>query len=263
MGNLQDSSVTPLVLTYNEEPNIRRTLESLCWAERVVVLDSHSTDATESIARSFVNVDWQVRRFDCHRSQWEHGVRNTGIETPFILALDADMSVPITFVDELAQHFVPGNYTGAVVSFEFRILGQPLVGSIYPAQLRVFRRESVAVSQQGHTQEFSIKGSLYNFKSSLVHDDRKGLERWVSSQAAYSALEEQRLAAAGVHRWRDRLRELGLMPLIAGGLAYVRAGGPLRGAAAVRYACERTTFECLLAIRLMSSRLEKSKKSPD
>ena len=32
------SLVTPLILTYNEEPNIKRTLESLLWAERVVVL---------------------------------------------------------------------------------------------------------------------------------------------------------------------------------------------------------------------------------
>ena len=47
---MRDSSdldqVTPLLLTYNEEPNIARTLAPLHWARRIVVIDSGSTDRT-------------------------------------------------------------------------------------------------------------------------------------------------------------------------------------------------------------------------
>jgi len=43
------------------------------------------------------------------------------------------------------------------------------------------------------------------------------------------------------------------MPIVAGLAAYVRAGGPLRGAAAVRYAYERTVFECILAMRVLEN----------
>src|SRR5438094_9040265 len=240
MRNGSSLSVTPLVLTYNEEPNIARTLDSLRWAERVVVLDSHSTDATESIDRSFPNVDCQVRTFDCHRTQWEYGIHHADIRSDFVLALDADMSVPAAFVEEMKESFLDGKYAGAITPFEFRILGRPLAGSIYPAQLRVFRRDVIAVSQQGHTQEFTMKNpAIYRFKTALIHDDRKALERWVSSQASDSALEAKRITAGCAYRWRDRLRELGVMPILAGGLAYIRAGGPLRGAAAARYAYER------------------------
>ena len=38
--------ITPLILTYNEEANISRTLTGLSWARRIVVIDSFSTDAT-------------------------------------------------------------------------------------------------------------------------------------------------------------------------------------------------------------------------
>jgi glycosyltransferase involved in cell wall biosynthesis len=253
--------ITPLILTYNEEPNIARTLESLGWAKRVVVLDSGSTDATEEIARSFANVAWFVRPFDNHKAQWEYGIRETGIGSDYVLALDADMSVSQSFAQEAEADFLPHNFVGGITSFQYRILNRPLLGSIYPSQLRVFNRKEIRVEQSGHTQEFYITGKIYHFKSLLIHDDRKALERWTSSQLSYSLLELNRLHGGWPSRLQDRLRKLGIMPPIAGVLAYLRAGGPFRGAAALRYAYERATYECLLSIRLMSKRLEDSENS--
>jgi glycosyltransferase involved in cell wall biosynthesis len=255
--------ITPLILTYNEEPNIARTLESLGWANRVVVLDSGSTDATEEIARSFANVAWFVRPFDNHRAQWEYGIRGTEIDSDYVLALDADMSVSQSFAQEAEADFLPHNFVGAITAFQYRILNRPLNGSIYPSQLRVFKPASVRVQQSGHTQEFSSDGRIYHFKSRIIHDDRKALERWTASQLSYSVLEKRRLEETRVLRWQDRLRKLGVMPPIAAAVAYLKAGGPFGGAAAARYAYERATFECLLAIRLMSERLEKDQSSRD
>jgi Glycosyl transferase family 2 len=249
--------VTPIILTYNEELNLQRALESLCWAERVIVLDSGSTDATETIAKSYTNVDWHVRRFDTHLAQWRHGISATGIASGFVLALDADMSVPQQFVEEMRFATNEQKYQGGITPFEYRIFGRTLAGSLYPAQLRLFKADRVRIHQYGHTQEFSTSGPIYRFKTPLILDDRKSLERWVASQLAYSSLEANRINAGSAMRWRDWIRTLGLMPLIAGGLGYFRAGGPFTGAAAVRYAYERAGYECLLAIRLMSARLQK------
>ncbi|MCE2693417.1 MAG: glycosyltransferase [Verrucomicrobiaceae bacterium] len=47
-------SITPLVLTWNEEPNLRPCLERLRWAREVVILDSGSTDATAAIAARYL-----------------------------------------------------------------------------------------------------------------------------------------------------------------------------------------------------------------
>jgi len=233
----------------------------LRWANRVVVLDSGSNDGTEAIAKSYPNIDWHVRQFDCHRAQWEYAFRNTNIEAGFVLALDADMSVPHDFVDELNDVFLRGNYIGGITPFEYRIMSRSLRGSVYPPQLRVFRADHVKITQPGHTQEISITGPLYRFKTRLIHDDRKPLDRWVASQLSYAALEAERIRARQSYRFRDRLRELGLMPVIAGVLAYIRAGGPLTGTAAVRYAHERAAYESLLAIRLMCAKLEDGQKS--
>ena len=252
--------ITPLILTFDEEPNLARTLESLRWADRVVVLDSGSTDATEQIARSFSNVSWHSRPFDSFSEQSRYGIHRTDIASNFVLALDADMSVPPGLVSEIEAMFLPGDFTGGVFKFEYQLLGHPINGSIYPALLKLFKRQEVTVQQDGHGHKFSVKGTVYHFRSPLIHDDRKSLERWTTSQLSYSAIELARLASGDHSRWKDRLRRLGVMPPLAAALAYLKAGGPFGGAAAARYAYERATFECLLAIRLMSERLGNSKK---
>ena len=251
MSGLAD--VTPVLLTFNEEPNLPRTLESLAWASTIVIVDSGSTDRSEAIARAFPRVRWIVRPFDSHGRQWTFAIQETGIDTPYVLALDADYSVLPTFVDEMREALGDDHLAGGVAGFDYRIDGVSLSGSVYPAKLVLFKRTAVRISQPGHSQEFSIDGRIHHFRARLVHDDRKPLERFVAAQLQYSRLELARLRENRGGRWQDRLRSSGWMPLVAGVGAYVRSGGPFRGRAALKYAYERAMFECLLAMRVLSN----------
>ncbi len=217
--------VTPVTLTFNEAPNLERLLRSLTWAGDVVVVDSGSSDSTERAARQFANVRWFVRRFDTHATQWQFAIRQTQVATPYVLALDADYEVPSSFVEELATRFATGDFAGGVAGFEYRIHGRPLMGSVYPPKLVVFRPHDVRISQPGHTQEFATDGPIYRFEQRLVHDDRKPVDRFVRSQLEYSRLEASRLFTGESRRWQDALRRKGLMPLVAGIGAYIRVGG--------------------------------------
>lgn len=243
--------VTVALLTWNEEANIGRTLASLTWAQRVVIVDSGSTDATEAIARRFPNVTWHVRPFDDFGGQWTHAFRHTGITTRYVLALDADMSVSRPFVEELREVFLPGGFDGGIVRFVYQVDGQSLPGSLYPPQLRIVRPGEVIASQAGHNHEFTLSGRMYTFRSPAFHDDRKSLERWTNSQLTYSRQERDRMMRGECRGWKDRLRRWGIAPLVVGPYAYLKAGGPFGGAGAIRYALERTTFEALLAMRLL------------
>ncbi len=245
--------ITPVIIAYNEEANIQPTLNSLAWANRIVVLDSGSTDRTEEISRSFGNVSWFVRPFDDHRSQWLFAIHNTAISTEYILALDADMRPGTGFVSELEQFLGRGDYVGALVPFEYRVLGKDLAGSLYPPQVRIFRRAEVSVEQLGHTQVFSATGQLYRFRSSLVHEDRKPMARWLRNQVSYAALEANRIRSAARTTIKDRLRLAGVSPAIWCAYAYLRAGGPLKAPGSRAYAYERLIFEAILARLLAGS----------
>src|SRR5438876_66689 len=96
--------VTPLILTYNEAPNLRRTLEKLRWAPEILVVDSFSTDETVKIAKSFPQVRVIERQFDSHMNQWNYGLEQCN--TPWVLALDADYVLDDQLVQEL-QRFSP------------------------------------------------------------------------------------------------------------------------------------------------------------
>ncbi len=242
-------AVTPLVLTYDEEPNIARCLAGLRWAKRVVVVDSGSTDATAAIVARHPNACLLTRPFDDFKRQTDWGLDHTSTE--YVLPLDADMIVTPALLAEIEGPFLAGGYDGGLLRYEYRISGRPLLGSLYPAQYRIFRRGAGTVIRRGTVTSSSWRGGATRFQARLVHDDRKPIERWVASQIGYSRHEQARMAQTARASLKDRLRRAGLMPLAAGALAYARAGGPLRGGAALRYAYERVVFESLLAMRLL------------
>jgi glycosyltransferase involved in cell wall biosynthesis len=243
--------VTPVVLTWNEEDNLARTLDALAWADTVLVVDSGSTDTTESIARARPNVTFAVHPFESHGAQWAFAVAHAAVTTPYVLALDADMVVSPAFVRELAERFLPGGPAGGLVGFEYVVGGRALLGSLYPPDLRLFDRSRVRIAHVGHSHRFEALGPVYRFRERLRHDDRKSLERFVAAQMGYARREEERIRRGERLRLRDRLRRLGMLAPAIFLLAWLRAGGPLRGRAALRYAHERALYEALLALRLL------------
>src|SRR5918912_3894122 len=82
--------ITPIILTYNEAPNIGRTLEQLTWARDIVVVDSFSNDETLTIVSHFPQARLFQRKFDSLENQWNYALAETDIRTDWVLALDAD-----------------------------------------------------------------------------------------------------------------------------------------------------------------------------
>src|SRR4051812_31648238 len=88
-----------LILTYNEAPNIARTLDRLTWIGQVLVLDSFSDDSTCEIARSYANVTIIQRRFDSFAAQCNFGLEQ--ISATWVLSLDADYVLTTGLVSEI------------------------------------------------------------------------------------------------------------------------------------------------------------------
>lgn len=246
--------ITPLILTYNEAPNIARVLNSVSWAKDIVIVDSFSDDDTLEIATSFAHVRIFQRSFDNHRNQWEFGLKETGIATPWVLALDADYVLSDELIDEL-RNLQPDTQTvGYRATFIYCINGKKLKSGIYPPVNVLYRREAASYIQDGHTQRVTLEGQIEELRSPVFHDDRKSLKRWFNSQARYTELEAQKLLSTDPAdlALADRLRRWGFVvpPMMLLYCLLVR-GGIFDGWAGFYYAFQRTVAELMLSLHLI------------
>ena len=117
--------ITPVLLTFNEAPNIGRTLSRLTWAKDIVVVDSGSTDETASIIAAFPQVRvLSTGYFDTHGNQWRYATQETGISTNWILRLDADYEVTEALKDELSRLDADAAVDAYRISFDYAILDE-------------------------------------------------------------------------------------------------------------------------------------------
>jgi len=249
-------AITPLILTFNESENIRRTMAALRWAKQIMVVDSFSTDETVSIAKaSHPNVMVLQRQFDTHATQWNFGVDQ--ITTAWVLSLDADYELSPELIDELHQLQPTNDVAGYEAEFEYRIFGRPLRSSVYPAHTILFRRDCARYRDDGHTQKLEIEGKVIRLIAKIYHDDRKPLSRWLSSQDRYTIIEARHLLSTPLDQLsaQDRLRrKIFFAPAIMFLYLLFARGLLLDGWRGWFYVCQRTIAEILLSLRLLIRR---------
>lgn len=81
-------TISGIITTYNEERNIAECIESLLWCDEVIVVDSHSTDRTAEIARSYDKVRYSERTYFGAASQKNFAMDQSVCD--WMLILDAD-----------------------------------------------------------------------------------------------------------------------------------------------------------------------------
>ncbi len=256
------TALTALVLSCNEEANLGRTVAALAGLvpllQRLVLVDSGSTDGTLALARSSVpaGVALEVlqRPFDSFAAQWNFGLAQ--VRTPWVLCLDADYWMPASLARELqrAVAAAPDDLAGFALRFRYCVGGQPLGAALLPPRVALFRPERGHYVDDGHTQQLVLDGRTTNLRQPIHHDDRKPLERWLGAQLRYLRLERDKLRSQG---WRqlsaaDRLRKhTPLAPLAVALLCLLGRGNLLEGRRGLYYAGQRVYAELLLLLLLL------------
>jgi glycosyltransferase involved in cell wall biosynthesis len=250
--------LTPLILTYNEAPNIGRTLERLSWARDIVVVDSFSDDATLEIVSGFPQARVFRRRFDSLANQWNYALTNTGIITEWVLALDADYIVTPELRDEINRLSPDEEVSGYRAKFVYCVHGRPLRDSAYPPVVVLFRKERARYRQDGHAHRVDVGERVDELRSFMLHDDRKSVTRWLNSQGVYQRQEMDKLLTADSKGMTlpDRIRRQKLFsPLLVFIYCLFVKRCILDGKAGLYYAFQRMIAEGLLSLYLLDEEL--------
>jgi glycosyltransferase involved in cell wall biosynthesis len=205
-----------IVITKNEEAAIARTLDSVAWADEIVVVDSGSTDRTIEIARErgakvVVTPDWpgfgpqKNRALDLATGDW-------------VLSLDADEWLTPASVEEikatLAAHPASAAYRfPRRSSFCGRFMRHSGWWPDYV--VRLFRRGSARFSDDSVHERVIVDGSLGTLGEPILHETFEDLDDLIGKMNRYSTLTARQLKQTG--------KSAGLVEAVARALwAFVR-----------------------------------------
>ena len=162
-------SISAIIITLNEEQNIRACLESVAWVDEIVVVDSGSTDKTLDICREFTD-----RIFD--EPDWEgFGVQKnralSHVTSSWVLSLDADERIPEALRDEILQKIREDSRVMFAIPRLSHYCGRAIRHSGWWPDyvVRVFRKEDAAFSNDAVHERVVGDCPAHRLAQPLIH----------------------------------------------------------------------------------------------
>lgn len=202
--------VSVAVITLNEEHRIRRCLESVAWADEIIVVDAESHDKTVQIAREFTD-RVMSRPWAGFATQKNFALdQSTG---DWVLSLDADEETPAELRHEIMAIVGDAQACDGYAIRRRNIFLDQWVrhGGLYPDwQMRLFRRGRGHFVERAVHESASVEGTVGRLRAHLVHRSYEGVSDFLERANRYSSLAADELMREG-HRMRTR--DLILRPL--------------------------------------------------
>ena len=213
-------TLSVVIITYNEEANIGRTLESVQplvvdGKGEIIVVDSGSTDRTVEIARShaakvFVE-DWKG-----YAAQKNYAIDKASGD--WILSLDADESLDPTLVEELLGRGGKGQHQWCLTKLDAGNKSQALKvpsgfwiarrnhflgrwirhGGFWPdRKLRLFQRGAATFEDRLVHEDVKLNGPTAILDGAITHHSYPTLSDYIDHMNRYSSLGAEMAVANG------------------------------------------------------------------
>lgn len=185
-------SLSVIIITKNEAANIRACIESVAWADEIIVVDSGSSDATVEICRElgaqvYVH-DWPGFGMQKNRA--------LGYATKdWVFSIDADERVTHELREEIQSAMQRGQAEGYEIPRLSSFCGRYMHHSgWYPDYvLRLFRRGSGKFSDDLVHERVIVNGPITKLQQLLLHESFRDLEQLLAKINHYSTASAQML----------------------------------------------------------------------
>lgn len=252
-------AVTAFIPTFNRQDTIRECLESVKWADEILIVDSFSTDRTLEICREYTDRIFQHEYiYSAKQKNWalEH------VRTEWVLHIDSDERVEPELKDEiLASLLHSGDVEGYRIRIKNLVWGRWMrCCGLYPcAQVRLFR---VARGRWSDRQvHASVQGlsMVRDLQHHIIHRDIEDLAEELtqfSSQVLEWEFNELVKRGKVWHWWDVTLRPLAIFLLF-----YFRYGGFREGFRGFYLSVYRGYYSFMTYARLFQHEWEKGLRS--
>lgn len=190
--------ISVTIVAHNEAERIGACIDSVSWADEIIVVDAGSTDGTQEICRKrgalLIRHPWEG-----YAAQKNFAISKTSHS--WILSLDADECVSPELAEEILSVLsddAPAE--GYRVPRKNIFFGRWLRhGDLWPDyQLRLFRRDAGAFNEKSVHESVVVKGRVGVFSSPLEHYSYDSLFDFFQRQVKYARLSAEDLSSSGV-----------------------------------------------------------------
>jgi len=238
VASKQSAELTVVILTLNEADNIQGCIESVNWADRVVVLDSFSQDETAALAQA-AGAEVQQSLFQNYAQQ--RNVVLDSLETDWVFFVDADERGTAALAGEIRGCLARQPETGWYVPRYNYIFGKlTRGGGWYPDyQLRLFRHGCVRYERPVH-EIAVVDGDVGYLHNALIHYNYRNVAHFRAKQGAYTSYDASILKERGI---RPRPHNFLLQPLRQFWWRFVTLAGYKDGRHGLRLSLYMTYYE--------------------
>lgn len=186
-------SISIIILTYNEEENIRTCLEnSKKLTDKIYIIDSFSTDKTLDICKEYGCEIYQ-HKFENQARQLNWALENVDINEDWILRLDADEFMTEELINEIKNKIesVDENISGIFLKRRLYFLDKWMKRGIYPAYiLRLWRNKKAICEERWMDEHMKIlSGTSTTFEHDFIDNNNKNLTWWINKHNNYATRE--------------------------------------------------------------------------
>lgn len=177
--------ISALVTTYNEERNIKECIESISWADEIVVVDSYSTDRTVEIVKSFPDVNFYQRNYYGAASQKNWAMDKTTNEWIFII--DADERVTPLLRDEILRTIENPEFDAYYVRRVAYFMDKPIrfSGWQHDRVIRLVRRGVGRYPNKRVHADMKVDKEVGFLKNPLIHYMIESFEQYLPRIVTY------------------------------------------------------------------------------
>jgi len=185
--------LTTIILTKNEEKHIARAINSVEGiSERVVVVDSGSTDRTVELARE-LGAQVLENPWTNYATQFNWSLDQLPEGTEWVLRLDADEYITPKLHAQIAEALkTTGNDVGAmVVSRRMHFMGRAIRwGGVFPIRIiRVFRHGQGRCENRWMDEHIIISGEAIELSGEIIDDNHNPITWWTEKHNSYASRE--------------------------------------------------------------------------
>ena len=185
------TKISAFIITKNEERNIKRALESIKWADEIVIVDGFSTDKTCEIAKEY-GAHVISSKYEGHGEEKNKAIRACKYE--WIVEIDADEELTSNSENEIRNAIQDENLSGYTLIREEQFLGRVIIRG---PKIRVYKNKFL---YKGYTHEIlQISGKIGKLKTVINHYNNQTMKELIEYNEVQSTQEVEKMIREHKH----------------------------------------------------------------